>query len=715
MKELFGIPAETILDRAKIKIFDGIAGSAKSSNIDRFLKERGITYGRFTSTNKLKRDAERRFGGHVDTIAGGLFTTVNGVFFADLKDVKFGAVVIDEVLQSDPRVLNAAAELVGRVNIIMCTDTRQMLAPTFGESFLHRFEEFCKREDVIYIHLLKTYRSRTNVSEMYYHKCYNSVELQKNVFRKDKQNFRTIKLDEMPYTHNDIYICHTNEIEAELYARFNVSNDYNADLIPKGMIARKEIKDATRYPILCQRDVEGKQLGYLQPSNVGTPTRYQGSEVEEGRTLYFLIEPKSYVGNREWYTVISRCYNIDSVVIVICNIRHQENLTEYNGRPVKKSKFMTVTNDVTFEDGTTLRERADASADVVELSPEEFTAISKTFEDTNEIHYDKNNFYFNGKRVTIRTDEKRENGNPKDVSITSLLNKEPDFDFNFMPDFMRAYERAQKDFFGSMIQDALTAPTVNSNAGDRGRTQYTYGLDLRAAYPTVLNTALLPTGGRFVPRDENREPAPDMFHWYIGLTGGGAGIFTEETKQRAEELNDGLFFYMGATTCKHGSRMGSRLYEMSHKSVETNEKRKGVHYGLLARSYLYGIDFKDSKPQAYAINERANHQLLMLAIRAKLDAVMYDIKKTVYGNPFDMQTRGLLNVDCLYFDYSGDIVGLGDKIAAAVPGYEFRIFKNGKEDKHGELLYKNYEDLKTNADLKRAADRERLRRKRARV
>ena len=161
--------------------------------------------------------------------------------------------------------------------------------------------------------------------------------------------------------------------------------------------------------------------------------------------------------------------------------------------------------------------------------------------------------------------------------------------------------------------------------------------------------------------------------------------------------------------------MGNRLYEMSNKSIETNEKRKGVHYGLLARSYLFGIDYKDDAPTAYAVSERSIHQLLMIAIKTRLDAIMYDIKREVYGDPFSMATSGLLNADCLYFDYDGDICELGERIAAKIPNYDFRIFKNGKEDKTGDVLYKNYEDLKSDKELKKIRDRERMRAKRAQM
>lgn len=715
MNSLFGVREADILDPSKIKVFDGIAGSAKSSNIDRFFKARRIEYGRFTSTNKLKRDAARRYGGHNDTIAGGLFTTENGEFFCDQKETPYETIVIDEVLQSDARVLKAASNLVGIKNIIMCTDTRQMLAPVFGEAFLQKFKAFCDREDVIYTRLTRTYRARTMQTAAYYNKCYNAVDDRSCLYREDRKRFPMIKFNDMPFTHDDVYICHTNDLEAMLYEKFHVRDDYAAELIPKGMIARKKVVDVSKYPILPQRDVEGRQLSYFQPENIGTPTRYQGSEVETGKKLYFLVEENSYVSNREWYTVISRLYDIRDLIIVLCCVHKVEQLTEYNGKPVKKVKCKTVFDDVDLGDGETLSSLCENADGAIELPPEIFGRIVGNFDDTDDTHFDTNKFYFNGVKVTAKRDDVLK-PSPKDVSMLSLLNKEPDFDFTFMPDFMRCYERCQRDYFGSVLNDMLTSVPINGNSGERGRLEYKYGLDLRAAYPTILNFEYLPTGGKFVSRQDGAEPSPDLFNWWIGIDEkASVGIFTDETKQRSEETGSGLFYYMGGTSKKLGSRMGRRLYEMSNKSIETNEKRKCIHYGLLARSYIYGIDYKDNNPTAYAVSERAIHQLLMIAIRTKLDAVMYDIKKEVYADQFTMMSSGLLNADCLYFDYDGDICELGERITAKIQNYSFRIFRNGKEDKAGDVLYKNYEDLKSDRELKKIRDRERMRAKRAKL
>ena len=102
---VFGISDDDMLNPQIVKVICGIAGSAKSSNIDKFFRMKGIDYARFTSTNKLKRDARDRYGCHCDTIAGGLFHTDDGLFFSEEKDSPYENIVIDEILQTDVKVI----------------------------------------------------------------------------------------------------------------------------------------------------------------------------------------------------------------------------------------------------------------------------------------------------------------------------------------------------------------------------------------------------------------------------------------------------------------------------------------------------------------------------------------------------------------------------------------------------------------------------------
>ena len=72
---------EGFFDKNRIKVFDGIAGSGKSTVID--TEYSGMKYVRYTSTHRLARDTSRRFGCETRTIAGGLFTSEAGRFFIE--------------------------------------------------------------------------------------------------------------------------------------------------------------------------------------------------------------------------------------------------------------------------------------------------------------------------------------------------------------------------------------------------------------------------------------------------------------------------------------------------------------------------------------------------------------------------------------------------------------------------------------------------------
>lgn len=152
---------------------------------------------------------------------------------------------------------------------------------------------------------------------------------------------------------------------------------------------------------------------------------------------------------------------------------------------------------------------------------------------------------------------------------------------------------------------------------------------------------------------------------------------------------------------------------MAFRSIEVNRKRQAIHYGLMGRPWIAGIDYEDGKPTAYTIDERSNHQLLKLTIDSYMDCIMYDVKREIYKDFFDFETSGLIKTDCLYFDYEGDIHELGDRISAKLPGYDFRIFRNSAADKNENILYQTYKDLLPEAEVVKNEDRERKRAARA--
>lgn len=735
VKNFFGIEDSEFLNKKNAIVLNGIAGSAKSSNVDAIYKAFKEEYDRYTSTHKLKRDAIIRYGGNCQTIAGGLFRTINGIMFAEEKELDRDIVVIDEILQTDPRVFDWVEHHIGKYKIIVCTDDHQMLSPESGKKMLKRFQEFCKRDDVIVCNLEKTYRARTPETEQYYHDCYDAVSCETFLFNKDKKRFRTIPFAALEYNHNDIYICHTNEIEKYFFRHFKIGEDYDAPLIPKGAIAKKPPKDPTKYPILCQSDTGDRNMKYYQPEHIGTPTRYQGSEVADAQTLYYLVESYSKVEPREWYTVVSRCYDIRNLVIVICDIPKVFPLTKFNGKPVKKLGWYQLQDSEKLADGRSIGDLVKGAGTDGAIVPQTImNELTDKIKDNDITHYRREGIICNG--IVIKP-EREEKELPKSNKSTcgSLLRKEPDFDYSdSMPDFFRSFEESQKSrCFNSKCEfDYINSPRMINNerfSSDplkdmegynkrKKKSDYKYGLDLRASYPFIMNFAKLPSSSGFYPRPRELDDDPyfttintGKIDWYCSW---GSDIIptgticTGEVAKFLQSKGMEMMLYIGSSDCKIGSLMGAKLYGMATDCVETNEDRKNIHYGYMEKPWMEPIRKEGTgEVEGYFINENNTHQLLMIAIKNQQLLNILKIKDLIYRGDL---SRGLVIVDCLYFDYSGDIQKLGERIKKLIPEYDFRIFENSEEDKNGNILYQTYEDLKTRTELQK----EKRRKKKAR-
>lgn len=129
---IFSFSDEDFLNPNLVKVVYGVAGRGKSSIINEFFKQRNIPFLWTTSTNKLKRDAIERYGCEASTVCSALFTSENGRFYIEEKDPECHTVIIDEILQTSPKVLEWIKNHKGRYNIIVMTDTHQMLAREDG-------------------------------------------------------------------------------------------------------------------------------------------------------------------------------------------------------------------------------------------------------------------------------------------------------------------------------------------------------------------------------------------------------------------------------------------------------------------------------------------------------------------------------------------------------------------------------------------------------
>lgn len=129
---IFSFTEQQFLDPNLVKVVYGVAGRGKSSIINDFFQSRNIPYLWTTSTNKLKRDAMERYGCNASTVCSALFTSENGQFYIDEKEPECKTIIIDEILQTSQKVLDWIRHHVGTYNIIVLTDTHQMLARENG-------------------------------------------------------------------------------------------------------------------------------------------------------------------------------------------------------------------------------------------------------------------------------------------------------------------------------------------------------------------------------------------------------------------------------------------------------------------------------------------------------------------------------------------------------------------------------------------------------
>lgn len=712
----FGITNEEMFDPNKIKVITGIAGSAKSSNIDRLFKQFGIEYFRFTSTNKLKTDSEVRFGCQSFTICGGLFTSKDGVFYIEEKETKIKNVVIDEILQSNIKVLNWCKNNVGKVNIIITTDEKQMLVPMTGEKFLKEFEEFKKLPYILNINLLKSYRPRDEKTERFYYELFNNVDSSENMFRKYKNIFKIIKFDELNYDNNDIFITHTNDLEELMFNEFNISTRRNLNFILKGSIAsKKNIKNLEKYPILCQNQINKKINGYLQPWNISTPTRYQGSEVNEKQNLFYLVEPHSFITNREFYTVVSRCYNIRSLVIVLCETKKTEELKTFHNKNIKKSAIFEISEDFKFSNGEELKEKIkNKDGKKLLLSDLQFDELKKEIPEKEDIYYSKEFIKCGPVFITSGKENKQieeQNKKPKTkYTIQSLIKKEGQFDYNFVNEIYKIFEEHG-------IQGFIY-PYSTNYSHDKKKEQEYY-IDLFSSYPHLFDSARLPIKGKLYTTED---PNKMNFYIYLGntehiptITKGS--IITDDLYCFLKKDQGNRFEYLFSTDWTFGCQMGHFLHDKAHKSIETKKELKDLHYGFLQKKYIEGVGGhfyterkKDGKlyiiredHDFYVLNKSQKYEILMAAIVSHQCFTLLSLQDYIFKN----SETGTIIVDAFYFSGIENIEKVKNYMLENFKNLDFRIKKNMTE----EILFQSYEPLKTRKEIKTEQRREQRKRK----
>lgn len=665
---MFNISDDILFDKNKIKVLDGIAGSAKSSFVDSKFKG---NYKRFTSTVKLMKDAKARFDCECDTIAGGLFTSEKGKFYLEERKVDYETVVIDEILQTHPRVLEWCNNNCGNYNIIICTDSRQMLPPEVGSCFIRKFKEFCQQDCVEYISLTKSYRPRNKETEELFNKLYDNVENDKrNMFEELRNTFDTIEYKDMPFNMNSVYLTHTNDIEEFLYRDKDIIHNTNLEFIAKGCIAKRDESklNYNSYPILCQNQAVKRNVSsYLQASNIGTVTRYQGSEVHDNQKCYFLIEENSHIGNREFYTALTRCWDMKSFTIVICNNIKKEKLTFFRGFPIKRPGYIHISKDEVPANSINEKDKT--------IATEAFNEILNSKIST-EYSYSEETIYIDGEAYSKGTPS--EKPQKTKYSALGLLKKSPEFDYSFMEEVYKILDDNDIDY--------LKAPHYCGENHDKS--QFNRQLDLFSAYPHIVKNDYLPINGKVYYEET---PGKVCFYYYEGPWFNKSIITTSlyNTLKRilSEECYKVKFLF--ATDAQKGSKMGDILVEGCTKSVEEKSKTKEVHWGYFEKQYLQRNELNGNV--WYVRNEFFNHQLLMVGILSNLYSLILTV--AVYLNGIDL---GRICVDAVYYNEENDNTNaLIEQMKKAYEKFPYRI-----KDEDNNIVYQSYETLKTEKQIR---------------
>lgn len=706
---IFGISDEDFFDNNKIKVIDGIAGAGKSSMIDKFFEDNAKIYGRYTSTNALKRDAQKRYPGTIcETVASGLFKTdgENMIFYKEPREIEFEHIVIDEILQTSRKVVDYCRENCGLKNIIITTDTKQLLAPECGESLVEDFLSLKNEPNVIWVTLTESKRPVNAHTQDMYAYAYEHADDDRNLYGWVKNRVNTAKYEDIKITKDDIVLTHTKDIEAFIYRQIN-PREAGFELIPKGTIARKGVKDLEKVPVIPQKIAEKRDVkAYLQAKSICTPTRYQGSEAQPGQHLYYVVEKTSRVSAREIYTVLTRCKDIDDLTIVEITLPGEGDLRKFCGKPVKKHGYLSIDREMPELDRALKTGYADANLikSVVRNNP------------NDAISYDRDVIYYKGEMLTTKENLKTlsKAKEKRKYTPSSLMKKDEKMAYQYVAEIYRTLE--------SHGIDVIQYPYIIRP--ERPEEEYKYELDLYSAYPTILKYEKMPIDG-MVSYTKGQNGYLDF---YICTKEnpivGTERIFTGEFPELVP-YGDYLF----SIPCERGLKSGVFLWDQAHRSIESKKNLKDFHWGYYQKKYLTPVLGINGKVEYYELNENFIYEILMVAIVTILTKISYHMLQCVPGYPV---------VDAVKFPQNENVEKLKMMMSKNFPDYDFRI-KNLKaiqgRDREGnvlehyswddicsgrvrfreieKVLFQTYPDLPTEAQRRRAQKTETMRQLRA--
>lgn len=673
-------------DKNGVIIIDGIAGSAKTSTVVRTLKQLECPYLHTTSTNKLRNNIRERFGGDPMTVAAGLFDNEDGFFYKTGKDVETRVIIIDEILQTSVKIFQWIRDNCDHHLIIICTDSRQMLSPGGGSACLQRLKELkqdASIRNLAVISMTDSLRAADWETQQWYIAGYNAEPDEITLFPelvKTATVYNVEDLQDIAYSPDNAYIVHDNHSERLLYDINNLRRRYDLDLIQKGSISAADPKDPTHYPIMPQEDAMRRPFcGYWQVSNIGTVIRFQGTETDH--KIFFICRHGAKITNRECYTMITRAKHINDIIIVFYSDRRRDipQLKTFRGKPVLKSQALEVQHGITVLPADTQQMLQEANSNA-EITGVWYTCV------VQDGH-------------VIKPDRKQDNS----VSLESLIRKEPELELTRPNMFYRQCERVMLHYG---ITNILPPGNMDADFGQwKYAEQYQYVIDLYSSYPHCMYNRGLPDGRTY---SSNPQDGSVKIYMTISTAYGQPGMIIMQPLYDYLHNDSGYTDAVCIGSCDFmPTKTGDYLYQAAHNTVESKQSIKGLHYGYMARQYYEGIRYNGcGEPNAYIVSQRNLLFLAFCAIQSEQALVMHKLKRAIYGNT----QQGKTYADSLYFDGPQ----AWEQIAAAVPGYYFRVMVNTAErsNKRKPVIWSNCPDLPTKKEQRNEKNKLRRREQR---
>lgn len=679
---VFGISDELFLDKHKLKLINGPGGSAKSSQSVSNLKKLGEKFCMLSFSNALKFAASDRFGCDTDTICGLCFVNTPYPRYEEKPISEFSTVILDEILLDGAECLKWIRHNVGKVNIIALTDSHQMLNAENSEYVLKEFDKISKLKSTIYVELTESYRPRNDETKKLYDELYQlnsrqlfSIDMVQKIFNCD-----IISIDDVDFNNQNAYICHSNRIEHEIYKRYDLSSNRGNNLIPKNHISRNRTVDFNRYPICDQLTATEKKIGaYLQHANVGTPTRYQGREIEVGDQCYFIVEPSSMFTGREIYTVGTRCKDMKSLHIVLMNIEDYKDPRTISNIQVVEAKRLDIPdhskefkNVDRFEMRKIIKQYGEVgvyyhddiitSGDFIIYSTHAMSKLSEFADITNE-------------KGVIQVKYRKKKAGAK-RSIRSIAKQDPTMHFDFLP---KVY---------SILNAEVKPARINSPKRCR-KGQFDRLCDIYSAFPTILHNAPMPKAGLLY-----EEYDEDLLNFYVyeGNVVTKGSLITEDLAKRLGESR-----YVFSTAKQTGCELGHYTYEQCKASKEKKaEINKNFLWGILEKDYykLESLVLDGESRIRFVKSGKNNLELISCALWSALSLVMLDAINSINAKDFVVVTDGLY--------YNGDKrPQLPEWCDYRIENeHKARIYGKDKDKKYDYIEYQSYSDPKTNKQVK---------------